>query len=82
MTNSARFTNPPDMHAPRGYTHVVETGPGRTVCIAGQLAMDREGDLVGANDMAAQAEQVFKNLQAALSSVGASFENVEKSPSS
>ena len=73
-----RFINPPESHQPRGYTHVVETGPGRTVYIAGQVAMDREGNLVGEGDMAAQAEQVFKNLQAALSAVGATFENVVK----
>ena len=78
MADRARFINPTDMHAPRGYTHVVETGPGRTVYIAGQVSMDKEGNLVGANDMAAQAEQVFKNLQAALAAVGASFENVVK----
>jgi reactive intermediate/imine deaminase len=76
--SSPRFINPPEIHPPRGYTHVVETGPGRTVYIAGQVAMDREGNLVGENDMTAQAEQVFKNLKAALVSAGAKFEDVVK----
>jgi enamine deaminase RidA (YjgF/YER057c/UK114 family) len=78
MPDLARFINPPEIHPPRGYTHVVETGPGRTVYIAGQVAVDKDGNLVGVNDMAAQAAQVFKNLQSALSAVGASFENVVK----
>jgi len=72
-------TNPPALSTPTGYTHVVEvTGPARTVYIAGQIAFDKEGKLVGAGDMAAQAEQVFKNLQAALETAGAKFADVVK----
>jgi reactive intermediate/imine deaminase len=72
-------TNPPTLSTPTGYTHVVEvTGPARTVYIAGQIAFDKEGKIVGAGDMAAQAEQVFKNLQAALEAAGAKFSDVVK----
>jgi reactive intermediate/imine deaminase len=72
-------TNPPALSTPTGYTHVVEvTGPAKTVYIAGQIAFDKEGKLVGAGDMAAQAEQVFKNLQAALETAGAKFADVVK----
>ena len=72
-------TNPPTLSTPTGYTHVVEvTGPGKTVYIAGQIAFDKEGKVVGAGDMAAQAEQVFKNLQAALEAAGAKFSDVVK----
>ena len=72
-------TNPPTLSTPTGYTHVVEvTGPAKTVYIAGQIAFDKEGKIVGAGDMAAQAEQVFKNLQAALDAAGAKFSDVVK----
>jgi 2-iminobutanoate/2-iminopropanoate deaminase len=72
-------TNPPTLSTPTGYTHVVEvTGPAKTVYIAGQIAFDKEGKIVGAGDMAAQAEQVFKNLQAALEAAGAKFSDVVK----
>jgi 2-iminobutanoate/2-iminopropanoate deaminase len=72
-------TNPPTLSTPTGYTHVVEvTGPAKTVYIAGQIAFDKEGKVVGAGDMAAQAEQVFKNLQAALEAAGAKFSDVVK----
>ena len=58
-------TNPPTLSKPTGYTHVVEvTGPAKTVYISGQIAFDKDGKVVGAGDMKAQAEQVFKNLQA------------------
>ena len=72
-------TNPPTLSTPTGYTHVVEvTGPAKTVYISGQIAFDKEGKLVGAGDMAAQAEQVFKNLQSALEAAGAKFSDVVK----
>jgi len=72
-------TNPPELSKPTGYTHVVEvTGPNRTIYISGQIAFDKDGKVVGAGDMKAQAEQVFKNLQAALAAAGAKFSDVVK----
>jgi enamine deaminase RidA (YjgF/YER057c/UK114 family) len=75
---SANFVNPEGMHRPTGYTHVVEVTAGRPVYISGQVALDGAGELVGPGDVAAQARQVFENLQAALGSVGAGFEQVVK----
>jgi enamine deaminase RidA (YjgF/YER057c/UK114 family) len=74
----ANFINPEAMHRPTGYTHVVEVIAGRPVYIAGQVALDPTGALVGPGDIRAQARQVFDNLQIALQSVGASFEQVVK----
>ena len=72
-------TNPAPLSKPTGYTHVVEvTGPAKTVYISGQIAFDKDGTVVGAGDMKAQAEQVFKNLQAALDAAGAKFSDVVK----
>ena len=72
-------TNPPTLSKPTGYTHVVETvGAVKTVYISGQIAFDGDGNVVGAGDMKAQAEQVFKNLETALSAAGATFADVVK----
>ena len=72
-------SNPPALSTPTGYTHVVEvTGPARMIYVAGQIALDKEGKVVGAGDMKAQAEQVFKNLEAALTAAGAKFSDVVK----
>jgi reactive intermediate/imine deaminase len=72
-------TNPPTLSTPTGYTHIVEvTGPNKTIYISGQIAYDKEGKLVGAGDMQAQAEQVFKNLESALAAAGAKFSDVVK----
>lgn len=78
MAANIRFINPDALTKPPAYTQVVEvSGPGRTVFIAGQLGIDRDGNLVS-RDFRAQAFQVFENLQAALAAVGASFKDVVK----
>ena len=71
-------TNPPELSKPTGYTHVVEATGGKTVYISGQIALDKDGKVVGQGDMKAQAEQVFRNLQAALATAGATFKDVVK----
>nr|WP_243868082.1 RidA family protein [Dyella sp. SG562] len=67
------------MSKPTGYTHVVDVPAGaRTLYLSGQIALDAKGNLVGAGDFAAQAEQVFANIDTALKASGASFRNVVK----
>jgi enamine deaminase RidA (YjgF/YER057c/UK114 family) len=75
---TANFINPEGMHRPTGYTHVVEVTAGRPVYIAGQVALDPSGAIVGRGDIRTQARQVFDNLQTGLQAVGAGFEQVVK----
>jgi enamine deaminase RidA (YjgF/YER057c/UK114 family) len=77
-TSNVKLSNPPAIHKPVGYSHVAEVTKGKLVYIAGQVALDADGKLVGKDDFAAQARQVFANLKAALESAGASFHNVIK----
>jgi enamine deaminase RidA (YjgF/YER057c/UK114 family) len=67
---SIRRINPPELGSPPGYSQIVEVNAGRIVFIAGQTALDRDGNVVGRNDFAAQAEQVFQNLSIALHASG------------
>src|SRR6516165_3431001 len=61
------------------YSHVVAvTDPGKTIYIAGQLARDAAGNIVGPGDMRAQLEQTFKNLDACLKAAGATWVDVVK----
>jgi enamine deaminase RidA (YjgF/YER057c/UK114 family) len=61
------------------YSHVVTvSGSGKLVFIAGQLARDGAGNIVGPGDMRAQLEQTFKNLDACLKAAGASWADVVK----
>lgn len=73
-----RYLNPAGLVKPTGYTHLVIAPDGRTVYIAGQVAFDSLGKVVGAGDFAAQAEQVFRNLERALKSVGGSMADLVK----
>ena len=73
-----KIRNPESIHKPNGYSHVAEVERGKLIYIAGQVAFDKSGQLAGKDDIAAQAEQVFANIGAALESAGASFRNVIK----
>ncbi len=74
----ARFVNPPGLATPTGYTHLVDTRASRVVYVAGQVAADEQGRIVGAGDFGAQVEQVFRNLETALGAVGLTMKDVVK----
>ena len=59
-----------------GYSHVARVGD--TVYIAGQVALDRSSNLVGGDDIEAQAQQAFENLQAILKELGGSLNDIVK----
>lgn len=63
---------------PPGYTHVVVTGPGKTIYISGQVPMNGAGEIVGKGDLKAQVTQVYENLSVALKAAGATFDDVVK----
>jgi len=74
-----RYLDPAGLSKPTGYTHVVDVPAGaRTLYLSGQIALDAKGNLVGSGDFAAQAMQVFANIDTALKASGASFRNVVK----
>ena len=58
------------------YSQAIRTAPGELLFIAGQVAVDLDGNPVGVDDMAAQTRQVFDNLGGILAGVGATFSNV------
>ena len=70
------FVNLPGRPAPKGLSHAVSVPPGRTVYVSGQVARNEQGQIVGRGDMRAQAEQVFKNIEAALTAAGANLGDV------
>ena len=63
---SIRRINPPELGTPPGYSQIVDVSASRLVFIAGQTALDRDGEIVGKNDFVRQADQVFENLGIAL----------------
>jgi enamine deaminase RidA (YjgF/YER057c/UK114 family) len=72
------LSSPKTMPAPTGYSQIAEITKGKLVLIAGQVAHDVAGNLVGDNDFRAQVEQVFKNLDAAVRAAGGTFKDIVK----
>jgi enamine deaminase RidA (YjgF/YER057c/UK114 family) len=73
------YLNPRGMTASPYYSHTVTAeGAGKLVYVSGQVSWDANGNVVGKGDMRAQAEQVFKNVEAALKAAGAGWGDVIK----
>ncbi|MBV1852761.1 RidA family protein [Catellatospora tritici] len=77
MSHVVRIPAPDGLAGSPNYSHVVY-GTGRLVAVAGQVAFDEGGELVGAGDPLAQTRQIFANLGTALAAAGATFADVVK----
>jgi enamine deaminase RidA (YjgF/YER057c/UK114 family) len=77
MSHIEHHLAPPGMTPGNGYSHAVSAS-GRLVAIAGQVAMDEHGQMVGPDDPVAQTERVFENLGLALAAAGATFADIVK----
>lgn len=71
------IVNPGSMSTPTGYSYAVKK-QGTPVFIAGQVALDGQGKLVGEGDAGAQAEQVYKNLKTVVEACGGTMEDIVK----
>lgn len=67
----------PKVASPTGaYSQAIRAG--NLLFIAGQVARDSQGKLVGRGDVVVQAEQVMESIKALLEAAGATFDNVVK----
>ena len=66
MAKLMQPVNPPSLAKPAGYSHGIEVQGGKTLYVAGQVALDKDGKLVGPGDIVAQFRQICQNLQAVL----------------
>jgi enamine deaminase RidA (YjgF/YER057c/UK114 family) len=77
MGADVKMINPDAMGKPLGqYSQIARAKGGELAFIAGQLATDKAGNLVGADDFDAQCAQVYANIEAALKSIGGGWKNV------
>ena len=68
----AEYINPPGMIKSRAFSQaVVITPPARTIYIGAQTPVDGDGNIVGKGDVAAQTEQILKNIDLCLEAAGA-----------
>jgi enamine deaminase RidA (YjgF/YER057c/UK114 family) len=77
-TPQVEFKNSPDISSPAGYSHAVVITGGKMIFLAGQVGLNKQGEMVGKDDFKAQAAQVFVNLKAALAAVGVTPKDVVK----
>jgi enamine deaminase RidA (YjgF/YER057c/UK114 family) len=74
-----RIFNPDNIAKPvAGYSQVAEVTGGKIVYIAGQVALDKSGNLVGKDDLRAQTQQIFENIKGAVEAAGGDFSSVIK----
>ena len=72
-----KIYNPEGLAKPLGqYSHVTRVKASEYIFIAGQVAADKDGKLVGSDDFDAQCVQTFANIETALKSAGAGWGNV------
>lgn len=76
---TVRHLNPETLPRNPAFSQAVAVeGPCRTVWVGGQNAVDAGGNVVGKGDVAAQAEQVARNMLAALAAAEAGIDDVVK----
>jgi 2-iminobutanoate/2-iminopropanoate deaminase len=76
VTNAERIKTDPDPYDP--FNIALGYRVGDLVILSGQAAIDENGNVVGAGDFDAQAEQVFANLKRVLEAAGSSLDKVVK----
>jgi enamine deaminase RidA (YjgF/YER057c/UK114 family) len=63
--------DPPNLWQPFGaFSQMQILGAGKVVHLKGQVALDRDGAIVGGGDMRAQLSQVLENIKTALAAIG------------
>ena len=80
MSNTENFQllTPNTMPKSIGYSQVATVTGGTMVFVAGQVALDQSGNVVGKDDFRAQVQQVFENLKEAIEAAGGTFNDVIK----
>ena len=78
MPKLTMAVNPPTLAKPVGYSHGFEVQGGKTLYMAGQVATDKAGAVVGKGDLVAQFRQVCENLKALVMVRGGQMNDIVK----
>ena len=66
------------LHKPANYAPGILVKPGHLLFIAGQTALDSDGNVVGIGDPAAQTRQIYENIGRILAAAGGTFSDLVK----
>ena len=69
---------PRTLPKPSGFSYGYEVKSGRLVFLAGQVAVDDSGAIVGKGDLVAQFRQVCRNLHATITAAGGAMDDIVK----
>jgi enamine deaminase RidA (YjgF/YER057c/UK114 family) len=79
MDGKIQHVNPEGLSKNPAFSQAIIThGPGKTIYIGGQDAIDAAGQIVGKGDLEAQTRKVMQNMQTALEACGCTFDHVVK----
>lgn len=78
MPKVTMAVNPPTLAKAVGYSHGFEVQGGKTLYMAGQVATDKAGTVVGKGDLVAQFRQVCENLKALVLARGGQMNDIVK----
>jgi enamine deaminase RidA (YjgF/YER057c/UK114 family) len=67
--------NPSALHPAPGFSHITIATGTRTIYFAGQVAIDREFNLIGEDDLRAQTVAAMRNLETAMREVGVTWDD-------
>lgn len=74
---AAIAVNPTGLHRVPAYSHAL-VRRGTPVFLTGQIALDEAGELVGRGDAGAQAEQIWRNIELLVDTLGADLTHIVK----
>ena len=78
MKDHISAVRPRTLPKPAGFSYGYEVKSGRLVFVAGQVAVDAEGPIVGRGDLVAQFRQTCANIHAVLSAAGGEMTDLVK----
>jgi enamine deaminase RidA (YjgF/YER057c/UK114 family) len=70
--------NPPTLPRPAGFSYGYRAEGGRVLFIAGQVAMDASGKVVGRGDIVTQFRQVCDNIRTVVTAAGGQMTDIVK----
>lgn len=75
-----QLKNPACVSTPKGYSQVavIDLPNCQMLLFSGQVPLDKEGNLVGKDDMGKQAEQVFLNIKNSITELGGNITDLVK----
>jgi 2-iminobutanoate/2-iminopropanoate deaminase len=78
VPRNREYINPPQLFPSLqyGFSQIVSVQSGRTVYLSGQVAWDKQQQIVGEGDLRAQTWQTFKNIETAMQAAGGNLSDI------